>query len=529
MRARLPASSPPLSAFVLILGVSACGEDRALLDVPRLGTTWVLVASAGGGRPLEPEDVAVRKATEVDTLEIPGTGNVTVDMLYAGLREEDLPAGLTPDTLVFTTVNTRNSRALPPLVQAHVLAAPSPPGTAGALVPVAEVGLSTEEAEYRRERLDKLLERLRIADPCRAGDAVFETPRIPATGVSQIRVSPAGDVYLAFAATSTTIIGRFRDRPGAMTLVGVDMGEQPIEAGEASSVTDLGDRWVDGPDGVPRPAHLTITRGGALGHLASTTAGARRYTDDTPRALDPAIGRTQFSQEVDVGAGPELCVGGQASGSGAIGSGARVGGLWCRTSTGGPWRVAAAIPGASRISAVLTPRGLPPLMVDYSGTVYTGAPEGSWTSRVTPAVNQGCGAVACNRLDLVAALPDSPGGVHAVVAGDDGEAWTLAGSGERSLASESLTAVARALFGDEKKGGASPIAFTAIHTTPDGAVWLGSQAHFLVRVSPDLQRAERVCRDGATVEHPVTAIGSADDGRLIFSTTPPIVSVGTWR
>ena len=97
------------------------------------------------------------------------------------------------------------------------------------------------------------------------------------------------------------------------------------------------------------------------------------------------------------------------------------------------------------------------------------------------------------------------------------------------MATESLPAVARALFADEKKGGASPIAFTAIHTTPDGAVWLGSQAHFLVRVSPDLQRAERVCRDGATVEHPVTAIGSSDDGRLIMSTTPPIVGVGTWR
>ncbi len=534
---RLPRTPPPrltrrpLAPLLALIPLAAagCGEDKAQLTVPRLGTTWVMIAAAGGGRALVPEDVQIKKSTDVDALEIPGTGNVTVDMIFAGIRDEDLPAGLTPDALVFTSRNARNTRPIPPLVAPHVLAAPSPPGTAGALVPVSELGLSDDEASYRAERMAALTANLRIADPCQVSDAVFVTPRIPATGVSQIQVLSSGHVYLAFSATSTAILGRFERDPLEMELIGVSMGADEIEDGEAAVIADLGDREVMGPDGLPRPAHLTMTRGGALGHVAVTSERATRYSDDTPRSTDPTIGRAAFSHEVTLSGEPELCVGGQASGSGAIGSGARVGGLWCRTSTGGAWRVAAAIPGASKMTTLFRPEGMRPLALDYGGTVYTMSPAGAWSDLVTPSLNQGCGAVACNRLDVVAVLPASAGDARAVMAGDDGEVWLLRGPTERELVTESLGAAARALFGDEKKGGADPLVFSAITVSPDGAVWLGSQAHFLLRIAPDQQSATRVCRDGVTLDHPVTAIGAASDGRLIISTSPPIVGVGTWR
>jgi hypothetical protein len=312
-----------------------------------------------------------------------------------------------------------------------------------------------------------------------------------------------------------------------MEIVGVDMGETPVMPGEATIVAHLGDREITAADGAVRPAVLAVTRGGALGHVAVMSDGDAKYRDETPRELDPAIGRAVFSREVTLGDAPELCVGGQASGSGAMGAGTRIGGLWCRTSTGGAWRVAAAIPGAQRLTTVIRPQGSRPMVIDYGGVVYSG--DGSrWTPQVTPAINQNCGAVACNRLDLVATLPPSSGAL-AMVAGDDGEAWLISGASDRTLTAEAVGAVARALFADEKKGGATPLSFTAITASPDGAVWLGSQGHFLVRVAPDLSSARRVCLDDGGGDQPVTAIGAAPDGRLIISTSPPIVGVGTWR
>jgi len=511
--------------LALALTSSACGDDAATLVAPRLAANWLFIASAGGGRALAPRDVKIQKATEVETVTIPGTGNVTVDMIYAGIREEDLPAGVSPDQLVFKTRNDPYTRAMPPFITPHVLEAPAPPGSPGTLVPLEDQALSDEEADYRRDRYEALLLDLRIEDPCEASDADFKTPRVQATAAIAIRVIENGGVYLGFGATSTAIMGRFQTDPTMTEEVGIDMGLEQIMPGEAAVVTDLGTESVMGPDGLMRPKIASIHRGGAIGHIA--VMGATKYLDDTPRGIDPEMGRPEIARSIAIEGGEaELCVGGAASGSGAVGSGAKLAGIWCRTSTGGPWRVEATIPNAVRTTMLFQPTGFRPLALDYSGTVYARSTAGGWDPVVRPAINQDCGAVACNRLDIVATLPAGASAL-AVVAGDDGEAWSIKGTSPRDLSATRIEGVAKALFADEKKGGAAPISFLAGTTAPDGAVWLGSDAHFLLRVSPDLSSAVRVCRLPA--EHPVTALATSPDGRLIIATSPVTVGVGTWR
>lgn len=511
------------SLIPLLLALAACGEDRAKLTAPRLGTAYVIYGAAGGGRALAPSDLRIVRSTELTSLEIPGEGNLDVDLIYAGLREEDLPSGLTPETLVFVSRHEERTRALPPLVLPHVLAAPTQPGKEGQLVPVEETTLSEDERAYRRERFEALTAELALRDPCEAPAFDFRIPRIPASAVTSARVLSNGDVWLGLTATSTALAGVIDQGQSELRLHGVGTGSTAIEAGEAAAVVELGDGESIGANGRPVPAELGLLRGGVLPHVARWAPAERQWIDETPRTIDPGPAMIRWLRRAEVDGRASLCFGGSVSGSGAIGSGARLGGAWCRPEIGGPWEVLAAIERAQALIELIARDGWPLLALDYSGTVHERRPGGSWQPAIVPASND-CGAVACVRLDAVT-LFDGADDRIALLAGDKGQTLLLRGDSPETLAFEPVAAVHQALFADERQ----TLAFFTSVRAPDGAVWLGGAAPFLLRVSPDLSAASRVCLPATSGGNAVTALAAAADGRLIVATSPPVIGVGTWR
>jgi hypothetical protein len=511
-----------LLASIAVITIACGGEERAQINAPRLGTPFLLIGAAGGGRPLAPRDLRVVKSTEIESLEVPGEGDVTVEMLYAGLRPEDLPDGLTPDRLEFVSRRSPATRSLPPLVLPHLLAAPTKPGAEGTLVPIEEEGLSEEARLAYRERFEALTAEVGVHDPCDAPEIEFKTPRIPAVGVETARVMSSGEIYLGFSATSTAIIGRITSGI-EVELIGVGTGSTAIRSGESSGVLTLGDGETTGPDGAPAPSELAMLRGGVLPHVARYQSG--RWIDETPRDLDPGPSRIRWLARAEIDGEAKLCMAGSVSGSGAIGSGARLGGVWCRAEAGGDWSNLASIEGARNITAIIARPGMPLLAIDYGGTVYRRTLGGDWIGVLVPAVNQDCGAIACARLDVVAIPSEPSSDLVAVVAGIDGHVYAIRGTDPNALVAGEVEGVTRALFADER----AAVAFQSAVFAPDGSLWLGSDATYLVRVSPDLRTGSRVCLSAITGQQPVTALAAAPDGRLLIATSPPSLGLGTWR
>ncbi|MCC7386144.1 MAG: hypothetical protein IT384_30145 [Deltaproteobacteria bacterium] len=509
-----------------VLLSAACGDEPIQLAIPRIGTNYVVIGAAGGGRALADRDLRIVRSAEVTTLEIPGSGNADVDMLFAGIREEDLPAGYAPEDIQFVSLLEENSRPMPPLFLPHVLAVPSPPGTEGVLVPVEEATASEDDRVYRRERLRLLLSKVGILDPCTDGGFEFSTPRIPAAGVPAVRYLTGGDAIFGLTATGTAILGRIATGQRDLRLIGVATGDTPVMPGEALAIVTLGSAEVADRGGQSMPRDLAMLRGNALAVIARFDAATNAYVDETPRELDvqPEVVRT--FQELSIDGAQRLCMAGSVLGQGSVGSGSLAAGIWCKNAGGGPWEKHSTIIGANFIRLLVEQPGGDVLAIDYSGTVHTYLGQQAWRKTAVPDVNQNCGTIACRRMDVV--LPLAGGGERlAFMAGDDGLAFVARDNGA-GVRVEATHAVGAALFADERTGEGA-LDFFAGAQSPDGAVWLGSRSRLLVRVSPDLTTAERVCLPSTIGDHPVTAIAAAASGELLVSTSPPVVGLSTWQ
>lgn len=509
----------------------ACGgEDGALLDIPAVGTEWVLIASAGGGRALSPKDIQIRRATDVTELEVPGVGNVNVELLFAGIRDEDLPKGTTVETLAFVSRVTEGTRPPPPLTAPHILNTPTPPGTAGRLVPVSSDELSDEVREDRRERFEKLLSELAIVDPCRELElaAPYRVPRTQGEAVFDVHVTASGTAVFALSATGTAIVGLLDPVRNDFEQVGIDA---QIEEGERvavwafgpSEVTTFGDRVL--------PESMVLLRGGVIGRTLRFEGG--RYRDDTPSCVDGEpcdfthfVGRPGGITELELEGEPNVCVFGEvASTCTQGGAGSCEAGVWCRKKEGGPWREVAVIVKALRIVSFL-PTETGPLALNIAGSVYAERTAGDWRELLRPNPDEDC-LIGCVRLDKVT-VPPSSSDVVAVVAGQKAQAWALVRRGSE-LAYERITSLDDALFRDERGGGERELEYLSARYAPDGALWLGTQSQRLFRVSPDRTEAERVCLPPGSEGILVSALGFDEDSRrLILGASPPAILVGTW-
>ncbi|MBI2372553.1 MAG: hypothetical protein HYV07_01010 [Deltaproteobacteria bacterium] len=514
-----------------LLALGACSDDdAATLEIPRLGTEWLLVAAAGGGRPLSPLDVQIRRSTDVTELVIPGTGNVNVDMLFAGLREEDLPKGLTPDELEFVSKVTPQSRPVPPLVSPHILNTPAPPGAAGRLSPVDDPNFSDDVREDRRARFERLLEALAIKDPCAPFEPVvpFTIPRTQGEAVFDVHVSADGTAIFGLSATGTAIVGRLDSEQRRFEQIGLSVD---IVEGERVAIWKFGPSEVQLASGEIWPANLILLRGGVLGRTISLRDG--RYVDDTPTCVEGEacpfthfIGRPGGLSELSLNGVESVCAFGEVASTCTQGGlGACEAGVWCRPKSGGEWSETAVIPKAVRVVAFL-PSDLGPLAINLAGTIFAERAPGDWQEVVRPNADPDC-LIGCVRLDQIT-IPRDSGEVLAVLAGQKAQAWVLARQGS-SVAYERITTTDNVLFGDEREGGARELEFLSANFAPDGALWLGTQHQRLIRVSADRTEARRVCLPDGAEGSAVTALGFTEgSNRMILGVSPPAILVGTW-
>lgn len=519
-------SRPLLLLSIIGAALSACGDEKPTLEIPRVGTEFVIIGAAGGGRSLGPLDLRVVRATTLETLEIPGTGNADVDMVFAGIAPEDLPKGLSPDAIQFVVPTAPKARRFPKLTKPHVLETPSPPGTAGVLVPVEDAAAGSSVMEERQERLRKLLSGLSIVDPCVEPSTPFNvfTPRTQASAIGAIKVMSTGETMLGLAATSTAILGVLARSSMTVKQLGVATGSVAIAEGEAATILSLSEDEADDGAGKKVPALLTMVRGRVLGHLARWSAQDRKYVDDTPRLMDSLPGNLSAAEYFDVDGTPSLCTYGSIEGRGA---GLRYGGVWCRSRNGRDWKSAGEIQDSARLTKIVSKPGFPLLAFGLSGVVFAHQGRGRWMEVLRPAVNQAC-AVSCVVLQHVAAAPAGADYI-AVVAGEHGETVILRGTSLDDLRQERISAIDGALFADERAGALEPLDFSAIAISPDGAIWLGATAPILVRVTPGLSEATRVCLPTDAGNGAVTAIAPAQDGRLILGMLPARIGIGTWQ
>lgn len=513
--------------LLVLLVFSGCADGTTNLDIPPVGTKYVLIAAAGGGRAVGELDVRVSLATEIKDLQIPGSGNIDVDMVFAGIDEADLPAGLAPTDLQFARNTKAGTRPVPPLTNAHILLAPSPPGTAGTLVPVRDAADTQPERTDRESRMDHLLRELAIVDPCIQPSAPFvvTTPRSRAAVIDAVRGLSNGDTFLGLTVTSTALLGRIRAGTTEFEEIGVDTGMTPIMATETSEIRDLGDGEVTDHEGLLRPAYVPVSRGDLLGHLAVWSATTSKYLDQTPRHLTDQPGNQIRMRKVRRGGTDMLCAFGNVVGM----EGLRRGAAWCRPD-GGTWSLAASIDGAVGFTAMIDAGALGTVLIDRRGAVHTeGGPNG-WTEIAKPAVNQParCDPV-CVGFSAVSTAPPAQSPRLAIIAGRDANAIALdqAGNGV------DLTPIERlqdALFADERRG-PKAVDFSATYISPDGATWLAAEvdAVFILRVGADLSTAQRVCLPADADGAAVTAIGGTESGRMVLGLAPLGIAVGTWQ
>lgn len=508
----------PRSVALGVLLAAACSSDPTGVNIPRLGTTHVLYGAAGGGRSLTPLDIKIVRATDLETLEVPGFGNVDVDMIFAGIDPADLPAGVAPDQIVFARATDEGVRALPPLTNPHVLRAPTPPGTAGELVPVAG-------NRDLQERLDGLIAELRITDPCTAPTRAFtvDFQRSRASRIDVGRPLSNGETYFGLAATSTSIAGRVPLGGGTIAEEGIDLGVVPLMDNETARVVAFGVAEITDSQQRVRPTEIGLLRGGILGHVAVWSSTLSAYRDDTPRELELQPRDIAGFERVDLDGVSSLCMFGSVVGLESQG----VAAVWCRADGDRAWTVEGRFDEARRISALIVGNRL--LAVDIRGAVHERTGAGQWREIARAGPNQGCDPI-CVGLFVVALDRSGSADFDLAMAGDNATLGLLRGAATGAPRIDPLPALATALFADER-GGDDAIDFSAATVAPDGGLWLGlgKDAGFVIRVSPSGADAERVCLPEDAEGAAVTSFVAHTGGDLVIGLSPPRIAVGTWQ
>jgi hypothetical protein len=510
------------SAVAALLALSpyalACSDDAPEVDAPRVGTAFVFFGVAGAGRPFALEDVRVVPASELPTIELPEGGPLEVEVVFGGLDEANLPAGLPPGAIEFVLKSDPRAHRLPPLTRPHVLRAAAAPGAPLDLVPVeAEDAVEDTRAE-RRARLAALTAELRVADPCAVPTFDVSTPRTQASQIVTATTLSSGETLLGLATTSTALVGVL-ERAARPTIseLPIDVGDVPIAAGEAAATVAFGGDEV--VDGRPWPRYVALFRGSFLGGLLAYTATTGGYRDLGVAALDPQPARIRGVERVDVDGTDSVCFYGSTTGSGAIGSGARRAGLWCRAWRGGAWQVVAAIDEARTFTALIARPGAPLRLLDAAGTVHVRA-GGRWRPEAVNELNRGCAPTPCIALDRAIALPSGP--TLALMVGDDGNVWQVTEVSGGTEVTRHAPATA-ALFGDERAGDDAADLAVVSRRAGGGALIAGTRGPVL-RLGRDLTAVERLCAPRGLV-NPLTFAAELDDGALLLATSPISIAI----
>lgn len=528
---------PLLPALLALASLSACGETLTGVPTPPIDAPYFVYGGGSSGQALSNLSLRVVRASELPArINLPGSGNVQVDMFIAGLREEDMPVGLSPLDLEFVSeFEEVKYRDFVPLFDPHVLAYPAVPQEPNAFVPVFEAEGVTADDGQRRDRLDRLLMHLRIKDPCTdiRFRQTFRTERIPATQIFAAEALSNGDTVLALASSGTAALGLLPAQGGAVQLFGFELTpEVPLMRDERTEIYGLTRDEVALPDGRRLPRALALVRGGVLPHVAIWSDRARSYTDVTPRTFEPALGRLRAARILDLEGRPSLCVTGSVIEGSCGGFGLAeicTAGLWCMDLESETWTMPARIPRGTLLTGVVARPGLPLITVGVTGAVYVRAgTSGSeaWQPQFLPAVNVGCEPV-CVSFTRFIEQPDPTRDLLGVAVGGEGQAFALRGTSLEDLRLVELPAVRARLFGDERRGDGFNLQAAAF--SGDGALWLGGDRGVLVRVSPDLESAERICLPADLQDSKVSALAALENGDLIVAASPPRIAVARWQ
>lgn len=513
---------------LLTVGAAACGSEgeERRLAVPQTGTDYLIWATAPEGRSAQPESVRIARTADVGSLAAEPIGGGDVDMFVAGLMREELPAGLDPLELVIVDARDERAHALPRLHAPHVLASPTAPGRSALFVPAGR-----DADEELAERLRVITSGLAVRDPCEEPSAPIEVavPRTPGEEIRALRLMPSGETLAAFVATSTAILGVVRPGSDDVELIGVGTSTTTVRAGERVRIGDLGDTEARRADGRVLPSAVSLNLIGAfggVGTIAVLDEGAGNYREDfirDPAAEQQGIGPGLLPgvRHLDLEGVPSLCAFGGARGSN------RVAGVWCRAASGGAWRLVAAVPEAFLfLDLIAREPPLRPLVIDVAATIYELTPEGLEPVRRS-SLNDGC-RVPCVAFGRV--LVERRGAaLTALIAGSEAEVLRLESDASGRITLESLDVVSTVLFADERRGADAPIEHSSLAIAPDGALWIGSQAPFLIRVGDTRDTAKRICLPQPLHGAETSAILAHPSGDLYLGLTPALLGFGSWR
>jgi hypothetical protein len=513
---------PYLAAAIASLGAS-CKEKDPGIAVPSVGTEFALFGTAAEGRGIAASSVVIRRSAEITTVAPEPIGGGNVDMVFAGLEGEDFPVDLPPDRIELVAPSDERARPLPKIHAAHVFEEPAPFEHPSALVPVDQPSVPKDFLADRVARLEAMLRGFAVENPCRELLAPFtvNTPRIPADAVVAMRTLSSGETFVGFSATSTAILGVFGPSDTEPEIIGVTTSTvTPVLEGEVADISDLGDTEAL-LDGRPVPGELVVNVQGGFGSVGSSAfwdPAKRRWVDDTP-PLAEAFPRFLFgSRHVSLDGAGVICTYGAVQGSD------RAAAIWCRPEAGGPWSLAGRFTRKFGVTAIDVHEGNI-LAFDLAGTVYEHVRQDDWSAIFTSALNAGCDPLCANFAALrIVRAPD----LFGVMAGGKAQVLFLIPSGG-SLQAIAPEIIPAALFSDEREDAERPKRFTAAASSPDGALWLGTETPDLFRVAPDRATVERICLPKDVSGYVISGIEPHPEGRLILGFSPSVFAFSDWR
>ncbi len=513
---------PRRTLATLALLITACsGGDDAALETPSVGTDFAIYGTAPAGRALSAGSVRISEIASIAELKPEVIAGTDVDMMFAGLSADDLPANISPLDLMLVPSNAANARPLPPLHDPHVMDVPSPAESPTPLAPIEGPGVSRERSEERDARLRTMIADLALANPCREPTTPFTvtTPQLPIDSFSAMETLEDGTTVIGFTSTSTIFLGfvppgrsQLEARPIPTGTVALMSGERATVLGFAGEVDIDGDVW---------PEHITINysgRGfGTVGALLTWNPARRAYADDTPPNQDTFPRYLYGVDHVDIDGTENLCIFG-----GALGSDRR-GAIWCRPDGSAEWTVFD-FGQSFGVTSIVEGAGAAPIATDLAGSVWELESRG-WRTVYEASINAGCEPL-CTSFHATWGSSAEANRV-AVIGGADAQLLFVDRSGG-SVTTATPPNLEESLFADERFGAEMPLIFTAITVDDAGVLWIATSTPDLFRIAPGSATFERVCLPKVLQTVAITSMETLDDGRFLIGATALFVT-GDWR
>ncbi len=502
----------------------SCGADTPenLLELPDFGTSHVLFGTAARGRSITPSSLQVMALDAETALSPEAIGGTEIDMVVAGLDASSLPQGLSASDLVFISARNDNARALPELLEPHLLQRPSPAEAPGPLVPVSADGLSRDIREEREARLQSMLEGVALQSPCAElpSPVRVTAPRTSADVIRVMRTLSNGDTIVGFTITSTVVFARIPSGSTELETITIPVPQDILLPGEISEMRWVSDREVQvGPNVLPDALSFDISNGfGSIGVHLEWDETQQRYVEDTPTTPEVSPRTLHGVAQLDLDGAAHVC--GFGSGLGST----RPAVIWCRTTTSTTWAVQLEATKAFGVSAIYPRPDGRHIATDLAGTIYEYAGNARWAPVLQSSLNSGCDPL-CASFSVSRALsaPSTP----VLIAGAKAQ-LLLVQAGAQGLNTQRPPALDPALFSTELPEGSAPLRFTAAAEGPDGALWIADASPTLLRLNPERTQVERICLPKEMTDVPIAAIEAHPDGRLLLGMSPALLGVGRW-